>query len=214
MLAFRYPIIAKETGSGISRNTAKALRHIGVKGIDVGGVSGTSFSAVEVYRAKNINDDLRERLGRTFWDWGVPTPVSVVSANVGLDIIATGGIRNGMDVAKSIALGADGCVIGTADLVAVECVRCGNCESGRGCARGIASTDPELGCMISEEYVEQRLINMYMAWRKQWCDILRGFGMKSIKELTGRSDLLVHLDYLEKEQRDKYQPAPEYKMVL
>lgn len=129
-------------------------------------------------------------------------------------LIASGGIRNGMDVAKSIALGADGCVIGTADLVAVECVRCGNCESGRGCARGIASTDPELGSMISEEYVEQRLINMYMAWRKQWCDILRGFGMKSIKELTGRSDLLVHLDYLEKEQRDKYQPAPEYKMVL
>ena len=129
-------------------------------------------------------------------------------------LIASGGIRNAMDVAKSIALGADGCVIGTADLVAVECVRCGNCESGRGCARGIASTDPELGCMISEEYVEQRLVNMYMAWRKQWCDILRGFGMKSIKELTGRSDLLVHLDYLEKEQRDKYQPAPEYKMVL
>ena len=129
-------------------------------------------------------------------------------------LIASGGIRNGMDVAKAIALGADGCVIGTADLVAVECVRCGNCESGRGCARGIASTDPELGNMISEEYVEQRLVNMYMAWRKQWCGILRSFGMKSIKELTGRSDLLVHLDYLEKEQRDKYQPAPEYKMVL
>ncbi len=129
-------------------------------------------------------------------------------------LIASGGIRNGMDVAKSIALGADGCVIGTADLVAVECVRCGNCESGRGCARGIASTDPELGNMISEEYVEQRIVNMYMAWRKQWCGILRSFGMKSIRELTGRSDLLVHLDYLEKEQRDKYQPAPEYKMVL
>ena len=129
-------------------------------------------------------------------------------------LIASGGIRNGMDVAKAIALGADGCVIGTADLVAVECVRCGNCESGRGCARGIASTDPELGNMISEEYVEQRLVNMYMAWRKQWCDILRSFGMKSIKELTGRSDLLIHIDYLEKEQRDKYKPAPEYKMVL
>jgi isopentenyl-diphosphate delta-isomerase len=107
MLAFRYPIIAKETGSGISRKTAMALRHVGVKGIDVGGVSGTSFSAVEVFRAKNIDDELRERLGRTFWDWGVPTPVSVLSANVGLDIIGTGGIRNGMDVARALALGAN-----------------------------------------------------------------------------------------------------------
>jgi glutamate synthase domain-containing protein 2 len=78
-----------------------------------------------------------------------------------------------MDVAKAIALGADGVVIGTAELVAVECVRCGNCESGRGCARGIATTDPELGYMISEEYTEQRLVNMYMAWRKQWCELLR-----------------------------------------
>jgi glutamate synthase domain-containing protein 2 len=129
-------------------------------------------------------------------------------------LIASGGIRNALDVAKAIALGADGCVIGTADLVAVECVRCGNCESGRGCARGIATTDPELGCMIDEEYVEQRLVNMYMAWRKQWCDILRTHGLKSIKELRGRSDLLVHLDYLDEEERKKYQPAPRYKMVL
>jgi glutamate synthase domain-containing protein 2 len=128
-------------------------------------------------------------------------------------LIASGGIRNGMDIAKSIALGADGCVIGTADLVAIGCVRCGNCESGRGCARGIATTDPKLSRMISEEYVEQRIVNMYMAWRKQWCDVLRSFGMKSIRELKGRSDLLVHLDYLEKAERDKYKPAPEYKMV-
>ena len=59
--------------------------------------------------------------------------------------MASGGIRNAMDVAKAIALGADGAVIGTADLVALECVRCSNCESGRGCARSIATTDPELG---------------------------------------------------------------------
>ena len=112
-------------------------------------------------------------------------------------LIASGGIRNAMDVAKAIALGADGVVIGTAEIVALECVRCGNCESGRGCARGIASTDPELGYMTNEEYCEQRIVNMYLAWRQQWCSLLRGFGMYSIKELCGRSDLLVHLDYLD-----------------
>jgi len=129
-------------------------------------------------------------------------------------LIASGGIRNAMDVAKAIALGADGVVIGTAELVALECVRCGNCESGRGCARGIASTDPELGYMITEAYAEQRIVNMYMAWRKQWCDILRNFGMRSIKELVGRTDLLVHLDYLDEEGRSLYPPAPNYKMVI
>ena len=129
-------------------------------------------------------------------------------------LITSGGIRNAMDVAKAIAMGADGCVIGTAELVALECIRCSNCESGRGCARGIATTDPELGHMITEEWTEQRLVNMYMAWRKQWCELLRGFGMKSIKELVGRSDLLVHLDYLDEEERKKYQPAPRKKMVL
>jgi glutamate synthase domain-containing protein 2/ferredoxin len=129
-------------------------------------------------------------------------------------LIASGGIRNAMDVAKAIALGADGVVIGTAELVALECVRCGNCESGRGCARGIASTDHELGQMISEAYAEQRIVNMYMAWRKQWCQLLRQLGFKSMKELVGRSDLLVHLDYLDAAERAHYQPAPCQKVYI
>ncbi|MBI5550331.1 MAG: alpha-hydroxy-acid oxidizing protein [Desulfobacterales bacterium] len=129
-------------------------------------------------------------------------------------LIASGGIRNAMDVAKAIALGADGVVIGTAELVALECVRCGNCESGRGCARGIASTDSELGQMISEAYAEQRIVNMYMAWRKQWCELLRQLGFSTIRELVGRSDLLVHLDYLEAEERAQYQPAPRKRMYI
>jgi glutamate synthase domain-containing protein 2 len=113
-----------------------------------------------------------------------------------------------------MALGADGVVIGTADLVALECVRCGNCESGRGCARGIASTDSELGRMTTEEYAEQRIVNMYMAWRKQWCDMLRGFGMTRMKELTGRWDLLVHLDYLDEAERKDYQPALKAETII
>ncbi len=129
-------------------------------------------------------------------------------------LIASGGIRNAMDVAKAIALGADGVVIGTAEIVALECIRCTNCESGRGCARGIATTDPELSKMTTEEWNEQRIVNMYLAWRKQWCGILRSFGMKSIKELVGRTDLLVHLDYLDEDERVKYQPAPQKKMII
>ena len=129
-------------------------------------------------------------------------------------LIASGGIRNAMDVAKAIALGADGAVIGTAELVAVECVRCGNCESGRGCARGIATTDPELGIMTTEEWVEQRMVNMYLAWRKQWCEILRQYGLRSLRELVGRSDLLVHLDYLDEQERAKYQPAPQEQLII
>jgi glutamate synthase domain-containing protein 2/ferredoxin len=129
-------------------------------------------------------------------------------------LVVSGGIRNAMDVAKAIAMGADGCVIGTADLVALECVRCANCESGRGCARGIASTDKELGHQISEEFTERRLVNMYSAWRKQWCEILRTYGLHSIKELVGRSDLLVHMDYLDEEERHKYQPTPVKNLVI
>jgi glutamate synthase domain-containing protein 2 len=129
-------------------------------------------------------------------------------------LIASGGIRNAMDVAKAIALGADGAVIGTAELVALECVRCGNCESGRGCARGIASTDPELGTMISEQWAEQRIVNMYLAWRKQWCELLRQYGMRSLRELVGRTELLVHLDYLDESERAQYQPAPGHRIVM
>ena len=106
-LALRYPVIAKETGSGISKKTAQALRRAGVMGIDVGGCGGTSFSAVEVFRAKDKGDTLKENIGKTFWDWGIPTPVSVVEASVGLEIIATGGVRNGVDVARALVLGAN-----------------------------------------------------------------------------------------------------------
>jgi len=105
-IAAKLPVVAKETGAGISRDVAQKLKRVGVKGIDVGGLGGTSFSAVEFYRAKKEAATLKERLGATFWNWGIPTPASIVLAKVGLPIIATGGIRSGLDVAKAIALGA------------------------------------------------------------------------------------------------------------
>jgi glutamate synthase domain-containing protein 2 len=112
-----------------------------------------------------------------------------------MTLIASGGIRTAHDLAKAICLGADGAVIGTAELVSLECVRCGNCESGRGCARGIASTDSELADLFNEEWATQRLVNMYHAWNVQLVEILQKFGMKSVRELVGRTDLLTHIDY-------------------
>ena len=100
------PVIAKETGAGMPRETALKLKGAKVRGIDVGGLGGTSFSAVEYYRAKSAGDSSRVNIGKTFWDWGIPTPVAVVVANVGLPVIATGGLRSGLDVARAIGIGA------------------------------------------------------------------------------------------------------------
>jgi glutamate synthase domain-containing protein 2/ferredoxin len=108
-------------------------------------------------------------------------------------LIASGGIRTAYDVLKAIAMGADGAVIGTAEMIALGCVRCACCESGRGCPRGIASTDPELVDLMELEWATQRLINLQNAWREQIVEVLHHLGMSSIRELRGRSDVLCYL---------------------
>jgi len=106
-LAHKFPVLAKETGAGISRAVAEALRERGVKAFDVSGTGGTSFAAVEHYRALDQGAEREARVGRTFWDWGIPAPVSVLElAPLGLPVVASGGVRSGLDVARALALGA------------------------------------------------------------------------------------------------------------
>jgi isopentenyl-diphosphate delta-isomerase len=97
------PVIVKETGCGISVEDAKALESAGVKALDVGGVGGTSFAAVEYYRSAK-----GKTMVEAFWDWGIPTVISLVEVTqtVKIPVIASGGVRSGLDVAKSLALNA------------------------------------------------------------------------------------------------------------
>ncbi len=99
------PVVVKETGCGISSGVARTLVSAGVSAIDVSGGGGTSWTAVESHRARGTDADL----ARDLWDWGIPTAAAVAwvsAAEPRLEIVASGGIRNGLDAARALALGA------------------------------------------------------------------------------------------------------------
>jgi len=103
------PVIAKETGAGISFEQARALKAAGASAIDVGGAGGSSMAAMESVRAQARGDTHTAGIGALFRDWGIPTPIAVVEARLGapdLPVIATGGVRSGLDAARAFALGA------------------------------------------------------------------------------------------------------------
>ena len=101
------PVIVKEVGWGIAENVARRLAEVGVAGIDVAGAGGTSWSEVE---RRRIDDPVMVRVAEEFREWGIPTADAVVACRTGFPdglVIASGGLRTGLDAAKCLALGAD-----------------------------------------------------------------------------------------------------------
>jgi len=97
------PVVAKEVGSGLSESVARALVGVGVRILDTAGTGGTSWARIEAARSGELD------LGELFAGWGIPTPLSIqeVRRVEGVTVIASGGLRNGLDLAKALALGAD-----------------------------------------------------------------------------------------------------------
>lgn len=108
-------------------------------------------------------------------------------------LMVSGGLRTAFDVAKAIALGADGAILGTAELVALGCIRIAQCEKGLGCPFGITTTDPEHAKKIDTATAANQIVNLYTSWLQQLAGILGCLGMRSIRELRGRTDCLVYL---------------------
>ena len=107
------PIIVKEVGSGISADVAIKLEKSGINSINVAGAGGTSWAGIEKIRADQHNEYIKSQLGELFWDWGIPTALSIllVSNSVKIPVIASGGLRNGLEIAKCLILGANVCAM-------------------------------------------------------------------------------------------------------
>ncbi len=129
------PIVAKETGCGISRQVGMQLHAAGVRHIDVSGAGGTSWVAVEAHRAVTPE---AKALAEELWDWGIPTGGSVLQLrDLGMAIIATGGLRRGSDVARAIALGA---TAGGLAASVLKAHRAGGIDGARTFLQGIITT--------------------------------------------------------------------------
>ncbi len=149
---FKKPVYVKEVGHGIGFETAKALAKTGIKAIDVGGAGGTSWTAIDSKRGN-------KKVGETFWDIGISTADSIVQCRKAFEgkIIASGGIRTGLDCAKAIALGADLCGM------ALPVLKAQQKEGSEGVTK------------LLEKVIEELRIAMFLA------------GAKNLKEMRGKA---------------------------
>ncbi len=181
--SIKVPVILKEVGSGFSREDALAVQNSPLAGIDIGGLGGTSWIGVEALRLENEKASLNYEIGNLFWDWGIPTALSLVESRSVMNkvLIATGGIRNGLEAAKMIALGAD--IAGMA-LPFLEAASCGLEQIEflvkkfqkelkiamflTGCKdiEDLKKT-PIVVSGYSKEWMDQRNIAISMPWRQQ-----------------------------------------------
>jgi isopentenyl-diphosphate delta-isomerase len=135
------PVIVKETGCGLSRRVGERIKECGVQWVDTSGAGGTSWVGVETKRAKAT-----KALGERFWDWGIPTAASVLQLRgLGLGIVATGGMTDGLMIARALALGARAGGIARPFLQA-------HAQGGIGAARTLATNVIEeirLACLLT-----------------------------------------------------------------
>jgi isopentenyl-diphosphate delta-isomerase len=131
------PVLVKETGCGIAPAVAQVLARAGVGAIDVSGAGGTSWIAVEAQRSHGRATELEAERGRVFRDWGIPTGAAIGwlgALALGPDLVASGGIRSGLDAAAALALGAR--VVGVAQ-PALRALRAGGRDGARAFLEGL-----------------------------------------------------------------------------
>jgi len=160
--------------------------HAGANILQIDGSYGGTGAAPEIAK-KNIAMPIEfaiPRVHRYLQEEGVRDDIV---------ILASGGLRTAHDIAKAIALGADGAVLGTAELVALGCTRCKNCEGGRGCPFGITTTDPELSLLVDPSWGAERISNLYRSMKNELENILRKLGLNKVTDLRGRTDLLRYV---------------------
>ncbi len=158
------PVYVKEVGHGISLKVAKKLAKTNIQAIDVQGVGGTSWTAIEGMRGN-------PKVGKTFWDFGIPTAVSIAVCKKAFSgkIIASGGIRNGLDVVKSLVLGADLCAM------ALPALQAQNAGGATAVKQRLATTMEEIrigmylvGCKNISELKKQKPI--ITGKTREWID--------------------------------------------